>query len=288
MKRKIKSFLKKVPRCLFPEKRIVANIVTLAPSELLQGRCALITGGTSGIGYEIAKSFMNAGAKVVITGRSQEKTDKIAARLQTETGVKDAAFALEWDNTQCNLFEEKFRKAIAMVGHIDILVNNAGLVGGNIDVVSEEQYDAILNTNLKGVFFLSKLASKYMKENHIQGNILNVASSSSLRPAISAYTLSKWGLRGLTLGLAKMLAPYGITVNGIAPGPTATPMLHRDADNLTLKANPTGRFAMPQEIANMAVMLCSGMGRMVIGDIIYMTGGAGLITVDDIPYNFTE
>lgn len=288
MKKKIKSFFKKVIRFLFPEKRIVANIVTLAPSELLQGRCALITGGTSGIGYEIAKSFMNAGAKVVITGRNQEKTDKIAARLQTETGVKDAAFALEWDNTQCNMFEEKFRKAIAMVGHIDILVNNAGLVGGNIDVVSEEQYDAILNTNLKGVFFLSKLVSKYMKENHIQGNILNVASSSSLRPAISAYTLSKWGLRGLTLGLAKMLAPYGITVNGIAPGPTATPMLHRDCDNLTLKANPTGRFAMPQEIANMAVMLCSGMGRMVVGDIVYMTGGAGLITVDDIPYNFTE
>ena len=288
MKKKIKNTFKKAIRFLFPEKRIVANIVTLAPSELLLGRCALITGGTSGIGYEIAKAFMIAGAKVIITGRSQEKTDKIVERLQAETGIKDATFALEWDNTQCNLFEEKFQSAIAMIGHIDILVNNAGLVGGNIDVVSEEQYDAILDTNLKGVFFLSKLVSKYMKDNHIQGNILNVASSSSLRPAISAYTLSKWGLRGLTLGLAKMLAPYGITVNGIAPGPTATPMLHRDAENLTLKANPTGRYAMPQEIANMAVMLCSGMGRMVVGDIVFMTGGAGLITVDDIPYNFAE
>lgn len=288
MKKKIKNTFKKAIRFLFPEKRIVANIVTLAPSELLLGRCALITGGTSGIGYEIAKAFMIAGAKVIITGRSQEKTDKIVERLQAETGIKDATFALEWDNTQCNLFEEKFQSAIAMIGHIDILVNNAGLVGGNIDVVSEEQYDAILDTNLKGVFFLSKLVSKYMKDNYIQGNILNVASSSSLRPAISAYTLSKWGLRGLTLGLAKMLAPYGITVNGIAPGPTATPMLHRDAENLTLKANPTGRYAMPQEIANMAVMLCSGMGRMVVGDIVFMTGGAGLITVDDIPYNFAE
>ena len=85
-----------------------------------------------------------------------------------------------------------------------------------------------------------------------------------------------------------MLVPYGITVNGIAPGPTVTPMLHRDGNNLTLNANPTGRYAMPHEIANMAVMLSSEMGRMVVGDIVYMTGGAGLITVDDIPYNFSE
>lgn len=262
--------------------------MTLAPSELLNGRYALITGGTSGIGFEIAKAFMNAGAKVIVTGRSQEKIDKIVERLQAETEIKGATFGLELDNTQTSTFEDKFQKALSFVGHIDILVNNAGLVGGNIDVVSEEQYDAILDTNLKGVFFLSKIVAQYMKDNRIQGNILNVASSSSLRPAISAYTLSKWGLRGLTLGLAKMLAPYGVTVNGIAPGPTATPMLHRDANNLTLKANPTGRYALPEEIANMVVVLCSGMGRMIVGDIVYMTGGAGLITVDDIPYDFTE
>ena len=288
MKKAIKKILKKVIRAFFPENRTVANIVTLSPSELLNGRCALITGGTSGIGFEIAKAFMNAGAKVIVTGRSQEKIDKIVERLQAETEIKGATFGLELDNTQTSTFEDKFQKALSFVGHIDILVNNAGLVGGNIDVVSEEQYDAILDTNLKGVFFLSKIVAQYMKDNRIQGNILNVASSSSLRPAISAYTLSKWGLRGLTLGLAKMLAPYGVTVNGIAPGPTATPMLHRDANNLTLKANPTGRYALPEEIANMVVVLCSGMGRMIVGDIVYMTGGAGLITVDDIPYDFTE
>lgn len=286
--KKVKNVIKKIVRLFFPEKRTIANIMTLAPNELLKGRCALITGGTSGIGFEIAKAFINSGAKVVITGRNQEKIDRVVEQLQKETGIKNVAFALELDNTLFDTFEDKLAKAISLVGQIDILVNNAGLVGGNIDVVSEEQYDAILNTNLKGVFFLSKRVSKYMKENKIQGNILNIASSSSLRPAISAYTLSKWGLRGLTLGLAKMLVPYGITVNGIAPGPTATPMLNCNGDNLTLKANPTGRYAMPHEIANMAVMLCSEMGRMVVGDIIYMTGGAGLITIDDIPYKFSE
>lgn len=108
---------------------------------------------------------------------------------------------------------------------IDILVNNAGLVGGDIRNTSEVDFDKIINTNLKSVFFLSRLIAEDMVKNGIEGNILNIASSSSLRPAISAYTLSKWGVRGLTQGLAKMFAPHGIVVNGLAPGPTATPML---------------------------------------------------------------
>ena len=87
-----------------------------------------------------------------------------------------------------------------------------------------------------------------MKDNNIRGNILNIASSSSLRPATSAYALSKWGVRGLTLGLAKSLAPYGIVVNGIAPGPTATPMLlGDDTDNIARSRIPSGRFVMPCE-----------------------------------------
>ena len=130
------------------------------------------------------------------------------------------------------------------------------------------------------------MIGKYMKENQIKGNILNIASSSSLRPAISAYTLSKWGIRGLTMGLAKALAPYGITVNGIAPGPTATPMLRSYGNNITNNNIPLGRFVMPEEIANMAVFLVSGLGRSVIGDIVYMTGGAGVITYEDMGYNF--
>ena len=81
---------------------------------------------------------------------------------------------------------------------------------------------------LKGCVFFISNNGRYMRDNHIKGNILNIASSSSLRPATSAYTLTKWGTRGLTLGLAKVLAPYGITVNGIAPGPTATPMLGKE------------------------------------------------------------
>lgn len=121
----------------------------------------------------------------------------------------------------------------------------------------------------------------------IKANILNIASSSSLRPAISPYTLSKWGIRGLTLGLAKSLIPYNIVVNALAPGPTATPMLlPQSSESIDLPTSPANRYATADEIANMAVMLVSDIGRMIIGDCIYMTGGAGVITYDDMSYEF--
>lgn len=127
--------------------------------------------------------------------------------------------------------------------------------------------------------------SKYMIANNIKGNILNIASSSSLRPAVSAYTISKWGIRALTMGLARSLAPHGITVNGIAPGQTATPMLHKDSENLINNTCPFGRWILPEEIANGAVFLVSNMGRAVVGDILYMTGGSALLSYEDMNYN---
>lgn len=145
-----------------------------------------------------------------------------------------------------------------------------------------------MDTNLRGTFFLSKIVAKNMILNNIKGNILNIASSSSLRPADSAYNISKWGIRGLTLGLAKSLVPHGIIVNGIAPDPTFTPMItdvskSKDIYNANI---PLGRFAMPEEIANMAVVIVSDKGRTIVGDIVYMTGGSGVITFDDVNYSF--
>lgn len=258
-----------------------ANIVQLAPSKLLSGRKALITGGTSGIGYSIAQAYLNAGAEVVITGRSKNRIDDAINSLKQYGRVSGMVL----DNKDVKSIESIFTN-IVWGGVIDILVNNAGVLGAVIPNATEEDYDNVLETNLKGAFFLSQAAGKYMKDNKIKGNILNIASSSSLRPAVSAYTLSKWGLRGLTLGLAKVLAPYGITVNGLAPGPTATPMLKADKSNITNNRIPLGRFIMPEEIANMAVFLVSEMGRSIIGDIVYMTGGAGVVTYEDMNYNF--
>lgn len=287
-----KKILKSVLNNL-PTQKVYAEVYSLGLNELLEGRTALVTGGTSGIGYEIAKAFLNSGCNVVITGRFTEQIQIAVNNLKKETSNRRAVLGVAMDNSKVETFEDcmniiltKLEK-LNLMPRIDILVNNAGQLGGDIRSTTEQNYDAVLNVNLKGAFFLSRLVAKHMIEMNSSGNILNIGSSSCLRPAISAYTLSKWGLRALTLGLAKTYAPYGITVNGLAPGPTATAMLSKDKhSNIANDKSPIGRYIMPEEISNMAVILVSPIGRSIVGDMIYMTGGAGLITYDDIDYSF--
>lgn len=293
---KIKEIIKRSIRFVFkgvPVNKIEVNVINLNPSDLLKGKTALITGGSSGIGYSIAKAFVKAGANVIITGRNHEKVLNAAIEIKKYCHHDATSVGMVMDCSNINALDQSFADAISLSpsGRIDILVNNAGTMGkfgGFIKNCSEEEYDSILTTNLKAVFFLSKIVASYMVKESIKGNILNITSSSSLRPCISAYMLSKWGVRGLTEGLARMFAPHGIVVNGIAPGPTATPMLNKNAvdKSFSLPSNLSGRFAHPDEIGNMAVVLASDMGRMVVGDVVYMTGGSGNIMNDDISYNF--
>lgn len=271
-----------------PEVTVKAEITNLLPNQLLIGRTALVTGGTSGIGKEIARAFLNAGANVIITGRNEERLEKAKAELQ-ETAYSGFVKTIVLDNSDVASIPQKIKSIIGFLeGHtLDILVNNAGVGnGGSFRKGTEEEFDKIIDTNLKGTFFLSQIVAKYMKENKVKGNILNISSSSGIRPAISAYMVSKWAIRGFTQGLAKLLIPYDIVVNGIAPGPTATPMLLNNNENLALFTSPSKRYATPEEIANMAVILVSNMSRMIVGDIVYMTGGAGTLTFDDIFYKF--
>lgn len=272
-----------------PERKVYAQVSYLAPSEMLKGRTALVTGGTSGIGYEVAKAYINAGARVVITGRNEEKVKKACEVIDKEVSRKGNIFGMVMNNTDVKSMPSKLQdiERVLGTGHIDILVNNAGVVGGEVKDCTEELYNTILGTNLKGTFFLSKFVARYWVDNQIEGNILMMGSSSSLRPATSAYTLTKNALYGFTKGLAKVLAPHGITVNGLAPGPTATPMTMPNGvrDEISFP-NPLGRFVMPGEIANMAVFLVSNMGRSIIGDMVFMTGDSGIVTFDDVKYSF--
>lgn len=285
----LKQYLKRTLNYILhgvPVRKVYANVTVLSPSEYLKGRTALITGGTSGIGYEIAKAFLYAGAEVVITGRNTSKLEDARHKLMQETGKNVCATV--WDVTNIKGIAKKTTEIQNLVSSpIDILVNNAGLVGGEIKNCTEETYDTIMNTNLKGTFFLSQHIAHTWVDKGIRGNILNIGSSSSLRPATSAYTLTKNALLGFTRGLAKVLAPHGITVNGLAPGPTATPMTMPDGvkDEISFR-NPLGRYVLPQEIANMAVFLVSEMGRSIIGDMVFMTGGSGITTLDDVNYSF--
>lgn len=118
-----------------------------------------------------------------------------------------------------------------------------------------------------------------MIDNHIKGHILNVSSSSALRPAWTPYQISKWAIDGMTKGFADLLLKDGIIVNGIAPGPTATDMVNMgDTSNIYYDAQPSHRYAMPEEIANLAIYLISPLADFIVGDTIYITGGSGTIS----------
>lgn len=288
----IKKYIKRVSKYIkngVPESHVTAEVVYLATNDLLKDRAAFITGATSGIGYSIAKAYLKSGATVVITGSDSDEINTSCDKLKMfSKDGRNGVFGVVMDNTDVSSFSNIFDTVLQMIGcKIDILVNNTEMFGGDISSTTESEYDTILDNNMKGMFFLSQLVGRYMKSNGIHGNILNIASSSSLRPATSAYMLTRWGIRGFTLGLAKALAPYDITVNGIASGPTATPMSGDGTGlDITFSRNPLGRFALPDEVANMAVFLVSGMGHSIVGDIVYMTGGSGLIAFDDINYSF--
>lgn len=277
LKRKIKTItFKKIP----------VEISTLY-GEVLKGKVAVVTGGTTGIGFEIAKAFIHNGASVIITGRDNDRIANAVVKLKNEISDNENMFVCGevLDNTMTTQIEERWKQILSHIEnkHIDILVNNAGIISKtHFGKTDEKDYNLVMETNLKGTYFLSEIVSNYMIENGIKGNILNISSSSALRPAVSAYSMAKWAIHGLTLGMAKKLSPYGIVVNSIAPGPTATRMLQSDnIININRMSSPSERYATASEIANLAVIMVSDMSKMVNGDTMYATGGCGLLTFDD-------
>ena len=242
-------------------------------TELLKDKVALITGGSGGIGSAIAESFLKNGAKVIIAGTNEEKLENVTHKISSGDNLASIII----DVTDVGIFPQKVDDAVKIFGKLDILVNSAGLLAHhNFLNMTESEYDAIMDVNAKGTYFMSQAVAKYMIKNHISGHILNITSSSALRPAWTPYQMSKWAVRGFTLGAADVLLPYGIIVNAIAPGPVATPMLGKEqGDSIFHPEQPSGRYAMPSEIADMAVMLVSDMGNLVVGDTLYMTGGSG-------------
>lgn len=153
LKSSLKKDIKQFVKLFIPEKKVLANISMLPPNEMLKGKKALITGGTSGIGYEIAKAFVRAGAKVVITGRSEKKVIETVEQLKTDAQQPLNIFGIEMDSRNPPCFAHCLDQVIGLIGSLDILVNNAGVLGGHISNSTEEKYDTVLDTNLKGAFF---------------------------------------------------------------------------------------------------------------------------------------
>lgn len=244
---------------------------------LLLGRCVVVTGATSGIGFATAAACLRAGADVVVTSRSMSRAKDACVRLG---GGCPAKLDLSDAESMPAQVDALWSAASAPV---DALVNNAGILkGAAFGRTAVSDFDEVMGANLRGTYFLTQEVARRMVKERVTGNICFVTSSSSYRPATNAYSCTKWALRGLTEGVAKMLAPHGIAVNAVAPGPTATAMLMEGEDgNVMLPRSPIGRYVTPEEIAEMVVMLLSDASRSVIGDTVRMTGGSGVITFDD-------
>ena len=257
-----------------PRVKLVPVEVPVFHNALLKGRRALITGGGSGIGLAIAEAYGRSGASVVLAGRTVTRLEDASHNLE-RLGVEVSVVDLD----VCDV--ASFAGKLDKIGDFDILVNNAGFVGGGVfGTTSEVDYNRVLETNLRGAYFLSQEVSSRWIKNKVKGNILNICSASSLRPGESPYILSKWGLRALTIGMARRLVKHGIVVNGLAPGCTNTDQFSRDGD-LTNGRNPSGRLVTTTEIGNMAVVMVSSLARMVVGDVLFVTGGGAITTFDD-------
>lgn len=237
-------------------------------------RTVLITGANKGIGFATAKYFKEHGDRVVLAGRNEQRLRAAVERLG---GGADYAI---WDVCDIHAAPSVLGDIHDRVGAIDVIVNNAGIVtdedisGSDFLTKTEQAWDQTMNTNLKGLFFAIQAEAQYMIDHEIRGHIVNVCSEMSFRPAYNAYTISKWGALGLTKGLAKRLAPYGIILNGVAPGETATEILRQKEGEPHPINSPRGERAMPIEIAE-AIYFVAGSKNM-IGSVLLSDGGRSL------------
>lgn len=254
------------------------NIASINFGEVLKGKRILITGGSAGIGLSIAKKCLQEGATVVITGRTESKLQQ-AMREMNNARLK----TLVWDVSDILKIDENIVKTeILLEGEIDILVNNAGVLNGiQFPNVSEEIWDKIYATNSKGLFFLTQsFCDQWMRIKNSQlKKVINISSQGGFVGATYPYRMTKWDIAGLTQGLGLKLAPYGIIVNGIAPGIIATNMQAgclKQKENVFYPHNPLERFGLPEEIAELAVFLMSDASNFIVGQTIVCDGGFSL------------
>lgn len=245
----------------------------------LQGKTALVTGSSAGIGRAIATRLAQEGADVVVAAhRPGADTDDAAAQIR-QTGRR--AFVVTGDVGNVTEARAMIDQAVTAAGRLDILVNNAGVeVRAAFSDVTEADYDRVLNTNLKGPFFLTQTFVQHLRTAQRGGKIINISSVHEELPFphFTSYCASKGGLRMMMRNLAIELAPLGITVNNIAPGAIQTPinrnLMANTAELQALLANiPLGRLGQPDEVAGLAAFLASTDADYITGTTLFIDGG---------------
>lgn len=242
----------------------------------LEGKTAVITGGSRGIGAEIAYTFASLGANIAILDLCPEEAAKPILDRISECKVKVCYYICNVCSAQeC---KDVVTKINAELGGVDILVNNAGITRDNlIMTMPDEEFDAVLNTNLKGAFNMIKACGRgFIKRKY--GKVINIASVSGLLGTAGQanYAASKAGIIALTKVTAREFATKNVCCNAIAPGFIKTPMTSElDAENY-LKQIPKGRLGEPSDVANLAAFLASDMADYITGEVIRCDGGLAM------------
>ena len=244
----------------------------------LDGRNALITGATGGIGEAIARLMHAQGANVMVSGRREDKLQALVADLQ------DRAHYATCDLADKEQVAGLVDKAISTLGQIDILVNNAGLTKDNLFMVmKDEQWDDVIAVNLTSTFMLMRSAARaMMRAKTGYGRIINISSVSGIigNPGQGNYAASKAGMIGMTKSLAREAASRGITANCIAPGFIKTAMtevLNEKQTSEIMAAIPAASFGTPEDVAASALFLASNEAHYITGQTLHVNGGMVMV-----------
>lgn len=256
----------------------------------LKDKVAFITGGGQGIGRAVALAFAQEGADIAMAAPNEADMRRVCGEVRA-LGRRAEAYALDLRGPE--LLPGVRDAVLSAFGRVDILVNNSGIPGATAAVheLREEDWDEVMNVNLKGMYLVCKAFLPGMMERK-SGSVINMASLVGQfgYPFRSPYCVSKWGVIGLTLTLALELAPHGIRANAVAPGAVSGPRLERVFEGLAqargttpeqvregmVRAIPLKQIADPEEVAPACVYLASDDARMVTGEVIRITGGQGI------------
>ena len=244
---------------------------------MLEGKVAIVTGGTRGIGYGIVKKFLENKAKVALLGSKKESVKQAIENLKEINKDYDVIGFYPKLN-DLDEVSDTFKKIYEKFGKIDILVNNAGISSSTkLEDYKVEEYDKISDLNIKAVFITSKAVLPYLKES--RGTIINTSSMVSIYGQRSGvmYPASKFAVNGITKSLALELAEYGIRVNAVLPGIIETDMvksLPKEVIEPLIKTIPLGRIGTPDDISNAYLFLASDMSSYITGELLSVDGGA--------------